>query len=111
MNAADVKSLVEQEIAGRWDETNDHGVDLGTSLLSPTIIHLIFRRVLDGKIDDHIIRAWLVLEEDPRTRDGYKIVFDENRMTFGLACSGFAEDQHLVLIGFYGDFWTTFHAM
>jgi hypothetical protein len=56
-----------------------------------------------------MIELWLVLEEDPVNRNGYKIAFDEERGDFGLACPGI--DGHEIFLGWYGSFWTTFEAM
>jgi hypothetical protein len=109
--AGQIKALVKEHIAGRWDESNHHGVDLRTCLVPPVKIPVILRGVVKGKIKDEIMQVWLVLEENPKTKDGYKIVFDEGRSLFGLASEGFPTDQHLVLTGFYGDFWTTFRGM
>ena len=52
---------------------------------------------------------WLVLEENPRTRGGYKIVFDEQRREFGLATR--EQSGRDVLLGFYGTFMETLDAM
>jgi hypothetical protein len=111
MKSEDVKALIERHIAGRWDESNLHGVNLRASLVPPVTVPVIFRRVIDGRIEDETIQVWLVLEEDPKAKDGYKIVFDETRNMFGLASKGFPKDPHLVLDGLYGDFWTTFQGM
>ncbi len=43
--------------------------------------------------------------------DGYIIFYDDARDQFGLASSGFNDDQHPVICGYYGDFWTTFKGM
>ncbi len=52
------------------------------------------------------MELWLVLEECPDTRNGYKIVYDENENMYGLAYS--AEPDSVEpeddLIGFYGSF-------
>jgi hypothetical protein len=56
-----------------------------------------------------MVELWLVLEERPDQRNGYKIVFDESRGDFGLACPGIA--GHDIFLGCYGSFWTTFEAM
>ncbi len=39
------------------------------------------------------IELWLVLEEDPDTRNGYKIIHDEKEKMFGLATPGTEKDQ------------------
>ncbi len=111
MTSADLAVLVETEIGDNWSESNAHGVSLRSSLVRPDLIKVIDRRVEDGRIHDEVIDLWLILEERPKTRDGYKIVYDERARSFGLATQGFKEDSYPVLVGFYGDFWTTFEAM
>ncbi len=109
MNEKEVSALVEKQLAGRWNQTNFHGVDLKLSLVPPVKIPVILPKVIDGKKIEEIIETWLVLEENPETKDGYKIIYDETESIFGLAVNG--KEQRLVVIGFYGDFWTTFEAM
>ena len=77
----------------------------------PTRIHVIHRSVLKGKIKDSTETVWLVLEERPVERDGYKIIFNEQRGLFGLASSGCPNDPFPVLCGYYGDFPTTLASM
>lgn len=56
MNAEDVTRIIEAEIAGEWELSNLHGVDLKRCLVPPML------RAFDGASSgDH----WLVLEEDP----------------------------------------------
>jgi len=57
-----------------------------------------------------MIDLWLVLEEVPDTRDGYKIVYDDRTGMFGLACRGFSGRD--VYLGAYGNnFFEAFDAM
>ena len=101
MNAEDVTRIIEEEIAGEWDLSNLHGVDLKRCLVPPML------RAFDGASSgDH----WLVLEEDPIGRRSYKIVFHEERMTFGLAISGVDGAADFV-VGYYGTFLETLAAM
>jgi hypothetical protein len=111
MKGEDLAEIVRKQIGGNWSRSNWHGVDLAHSLVSPTKISVIDRRVSDGTIKDKVIPVWLVLEESVEKRDGYKIVFDEKTGHFGLATPGFSSDAHPVLCGWYGDFMTTFEAM
>ena len=111
MNANDVSKLVIQEIDGRISLPNSHGVDLKPCLVTPILIPVINRSVRQGKREDFIERVWLVLEEKPFEKDGYKIVFNEQRQMFGLASCGFDTDLHPVLCGYYGDFRTTLAGM
>lgn len=111
MNAAEIERLVHDAIGDSWDVTNHHGVDLRKALVPPRLIKVIQRLVHEGKVDDEVIDAWLVLIEKPESGGGYRIVADADGRTFGLASEGFARDEHLVLCGWYGDFWSAFEGM
>ena len=111
MNSNEVMHLVRRQIAGRSSLPNSHGVVLGNCLVRPTRIKVINRIVQEGKIRDSVETVWLVLEENPHEKDGYKVVFSEQQGMFGLASVGFETDQHPVLCGFYGDFPTTLSSM
>lgn len=91
MTADDVKQLIESQIAGRWNETNLHGIELRTSLIQR--IKLIHRRVIGGRSADEVIEAWLVLEEDKENQEGYKIIYNESNGMFGLASKGIPDRQ------------------
>jgi hypothetical protein len=58
--------------------------------------------------DGEPLRAWIVLEEMPGTRDGYVIIFYEEQGVFGLAIW---DEITPVLVGFYGSFLDTLQAM
>ena len=111
MTASEVKALVETQIGDDWDETNHHGVNLREALVAPQRCKFIHRFVRDGSVSDTIVDAWLVLEEEPSTRDGYKIIYDEQAKSFGLASPGFERDPHPCVVGLYGDFWAAFKGM
>ena len=110
MNARDVRKLVVDQIADRWDETNSHRVNLRSALVAPSQTKMILRLVRNGKIKDSSVDVWIVLLEHHKG-DGYIIFYDEDRDQFGLASAGFPDDQHPVICGYYGDFWTTFNGM
>jgi hypothetical protein len=111
MTASDVQSFVLAEIGEDWSRTNAHRVDLRSCLVEPRRMQIICRTVRDGQVTQETHEMWLVLEERPKTKDGYKIVFDESRKTFGLASPGFPTDAHPCLDGYYGDFWATLEGM
>jgi hypothetical protein len=111
MESAAVSSLVREQIGGRESLPNSHGIDIRHCLTTPTIIKVIHRKVKNGQIEDSIETVWLVLEEDPVAKGGYKIVFSEDRGLFGLASVGFANNPYPVLCGYYGDFPTTLASM
>ena len=110
MDAHDVRNLVHEQIAGRWEETNSHAVDLRTALVTPTRTPMILRLVRNGKTKDTTVNVWTVLEEVPGG-DGYTIFYDDDRNEYGLAAKGFPRDPHLVICGYYGDFWNAFKGM
>lgn len=110
MTAKEVKDYVAAQIDGRWTESNAHGVDLRKCLVPPRKVKMINRLVKNGQIVDSIVDVWVVLEEIPRG-DGYWIFFDEDDGGFGLASKGFPTDNHPVICGYYGDFWTTLKGM
>ncbi|MCC6739800.1 MAG: hypothetical protein IT452_12205 [Planctomycetia bacterium] len=111
MNAREIERLVHDAIGDSWEETNFHGVDLRKALVPPRLIKVIQRHVDRGTVRDEVTDAWLVLIEDPESGRGYRIVADADGRTFGLASEGSRTDPHLVLCGWYGDFWTAFKGM
>jgi len=107
MNARDVRKLVVDQIAGRWDETNSHRVNLRSAIVMPSQTKMTLQLVRNGKIKDTTVEVWIVLRELPEG-DGYVIFYDDARDQFGLASAGFPDDRHPIIDGYYGDFWTTF---
>lgn len=108
MNAVDVSRLIKEQIGTVDSLPNSHGVDLRRCLTTPTIIKVVHRDVLKKDITETV---WLVLEERPVEKDGYFIIFNEERGLFGLAAPGFPSDPFPVLCGYYGDFPTTLGSM
>lgn len=111
MTNKEVASTVREQIGDDWSKSDSHRVDLSRCLVSPTKINVIARSVQDGKTSDAVIGVWLVLEEDVRNRDGYKIIFEEAANRFGLASPGFPSDAYPILVGWYSDFMTAFEGM
>lgn len=111
MNARDVSLLIKDQIGTGESLPNSHGIDLHRCLTTPTIIKVTHRRVLNGEVQDSTEIVWLVLEERPVEKDGYKIVYNEERGLFGLASQGFMNDPFPGLCGYYGDFVTTLASM
>ena len=103
MNAKEVTALVEMEIGDRWEQSNAHGVDLRSCIVTPE--KKTYTQWPGGKTID----LWLVLEEDPKDRKGYKIVFDETKRQFGLAMT--QRNGPELFLGFYGTFMDTLEAM
>ncbi len=110
MTADDVRKLVLEQIDDEWEETNSHGVDLRSALVKLRRTKMIDRRVRQGKLKDALADVWIVLEELP-DGGGYTVFYDDDRTEFGLASDGFPDDEHLVICGYYGDFWNAFKGM
>ena len=109
MTAEAVRELVEREVAGDWSLSNAHGCDLRRCLVQPELRE--YDDCGGGRplVEPYpVIRLWLVLEETPEDRDGYKIVYGEEAGMFGLAVPGTARD---VFIGYYGSFLGTYRGM
>ena len=104
MTAEDVKSRIDREIAGQSDFPNPHGLDMSRCLLVPTK-----KRFEDSFAQGDYLSLWLVLEECPDSRDGYKIVYDDERDAFGLAIRGRSSED--VFIGYHGSFLNTVAGM
>ena len=104
MQAEDVRAQIDREIAGDWDRHNPHGVDLLRCLVGPTK-----QRYEDSLHDGQHLDLWLVLEEDPASRGGYKIVYDEEKGMYGLAIRSDKDED--VFIGYYGTFLETLDGM
>ena len=103
MTPAEVTAKIHTEIGDRWTFKNAHGVDLRASLVEPEL-----REYCDteGKNPE---KLWLVLEEDPKGRKGYKIVYSEEMKMFGLAIRT-TKGQDMC-IGYYGSFMETLEGM
>jgi hypothetical protein len=103
MNAEEVAALVKAEIGDQWEQSNAHGVDLRTCIVTPEK-----KSYTDG-VGEKAYELWLVLEEDPKERKGYKIVFDHEQRLFGLATT--QRNGPDVFLGFYGTFLETLESM
>jgi hypothetical protein len=104
MSSSDVRDRVEQEIGSDWGRSNPHGIDLSRCLVHPERRHFC-----DSFNQNRTIDLWLVLEQDTKTHEGYKIVFDEGNCKYGLAICG--QEGCDVFIGYYGTFIETLDAM
>lgn len=104
ITAAEISEIIENEIAGDWAISNAHGVDLKACLADPPE-----KQVFVDASDNSQVDLWLVLEEDPETRSGYKIVFDESTNDFGLATPSW-EGPNMYL-GSYGTFLDALESM
>jgi hypothetical protein len=104
MTAPEISEIIEREIDGNRSPSNAHGVDLRRCLVAP-----VKQAYQDSFKEGETIELWLVLEEVPENKSGYKIVFDEQTRMFGLAMS--VVDQPDMFLGFYGTFLETLEGM
>ena len=101
MNASDIKSKITRELAShrvQW-----HGAPLESCLVEPTR-----RPYADGSDEGETSEPWLVFEERPETKDGYKIVYDDDMDQFGLATPSKTKD---VFLGYHGTFVSALEGM
>jgi hypothetical protein len=113
MTADELRANIEDEINGRWTTTNAHGCDLRRCLVSPKKQQ--YRDCSQGD-SGKFVELWLVLEEDPISQDGYKIVYDERSGYFGLATPGEGTmvpgDPKIDVYSIpTGSFWSAFGSM
>jgi hypothetical protein len=105
MDALDISRIIAQEIDGKWNISNAHGVDLKLCLIDPPSKE----RFIDSFNKNAEIELWLVLEEIPSEKSGYKIVYDADVAAFGLAMAGTDGRDHF--IGLSGTFLDTLEGM
>lgn len=101
MDAGQIKKQIEDEINGNWQITNLHGVDLKQSLVEP-------RKVICNWDSGEEVEMWLVLEERPIEKNGYKIVYDEEA---GSYCLALIEADEYRVWCYYGSFLETLKDM
>ncbi len=99
-----------REINDNWSLSNAHRVNLKNCLL-PEPVKTLFQDLSGPHADpDRTRELWLVLEENPETKGGYKIVFDEQRCMFGLAVSD-TRNKLDAYLGPYGTFLSALESM
>ena len=91
MTPESITALIDAELADRPEFANPHALDLPRCRVRPE------RRTFHDSFADRPFEAWLVLDERPPLRDGYRIVYGEERESFGLVTDD-------VLVGWYGGF-------
>jgi len=103
MTNDDVQKLVLAEIRDQWKRSNLHNVDLRRSLVTPEQVKAV------NVGDEAETSVWLVLLENPETRLGYAIAYDEQSKQFGLV--QLTKEYEPCLLGLYGRFFETLEAM
>jgi hypothetical protein len=109
MTIAEIRDLIRIQIEDPVPAVKDHSVAVRNMLVDPARIQVIARDVTKDGVRDELLDAWLVGQEE--SGDGYRIVFCEQQRVFGIALRGFQSDQHLVLVGWYGDLFSAFVSM
>jgi hypothetical protein len=101
-----IKEIIESEIKNKKID-NAHGIDLENiqhHLVEPTLEE--YKDIGDNQIN---YMLWTVLEEMPKTKDGYKIVYDQEKNHFGLAM--ISDNDEKLYLGPYGSFIESLNAM
>jgi hypothetical protein len=106
VTSTELRAIVEAEIGDGWSQSNAQGVDLRSCLVEPR--RESCRNTFPELDAGSPLDLWVVLEETPGSKDGYLIVYDDQKRTFGLA----AWDAEMpVYLGYYGTFMDTLRAM
>lgn len=103
MTAKRIKELIEESMRFEPDPKNVNGLDLSECLIEP---HR--QKYKDSNDATEVYELWTVLEER-KDGNGYKIYYDEESGSFGLAIS--SDGDELIAIGDYGDFMKTVYAL
>ncbi|MFH1731387.1 MAG: hypothetical protein ABIF82_07035 [Planctomycetota bacterium] len=104
MTAEEVTTLINREVGADRKRTNAHGCTLERCLVTPSPAHFKC-----GPDASETVVVWLVLEEDFDQRNGYKIVYGEDKGMFGLAMR--VADGTDWFVAWYGSFLETYDAM
>ena len=103
MDASSIRKIIETEIGDDWSRLSPHGIDLKACLVEPTLQS--FKSQPEGASDWEL---WLVLEENPITRSGYKIAYDPEDRQF---CLAYGSQPGASYVGHYGSFLDALGAM
>ncbi|MEP0546439.1 MAG: hypothetical protein ABJF88_05875 [Rhodothermales bacterium] len=103
MSGEDVAQLIEAEVAGDWSRPNAHGCTIRRCLVEPQKLAFV------DPLNSDTVDLWLVLEEDRKSCDGYKVVYDDVNESFGLATTDSTDKR--VFLGLYGGFLDAYDAM
>jgi len=98
-----ISALIDQDISSHREELSWFGSQLDVCRQIPKLLEFT-----DSSNNDEPVMLWLVFEEDPITRLGYKVVYSEEDQVFGLAVHG---SRNGILIGLHGSFVETLRAM
>ena len=97
MTSEEVEKLVKLEVDDKLDATNMHGINLTQCLVKP-----VRQKYISALDNSQTFDLWTVLIE---SEDGYRIFYDEDENTFGLATK--SQTNELMYLGNYGTFLET----
>ena len=103
MTSDQVMDIILDEINGRFDLTNLHGINLRESLITP-----VLEDYINSFNHSQVFRLWTVLKESNEDT-GYVIFYDEEDNTFGLGSR--SQGGHLTYLANYGSFVETLKGM
>jgi len=103
MTSTEIEEIIKTELQVEKDLKNVFGLDLTKCLIKPTR-----QKYKNANDSTDIYELWTVLEEN-EDGNGYKIYFDEDSKTFGLAIK--SDKDELIDIGGYGSFLKTLYSM
>ncbi len=106
LTAEQLSARIDLEIGNNWSQRNGHNCNLKQCLLAVPAL----QQFESSSDPTKTIDLWLILEEDPVNRDGYKVVYDESTNKFGLACK-FISGRNGYLGAYGGTFLEAFDAM
>lgn len=99
-----IKKLILSEIKGDYSITNAHGVDLKKCLVEP-YLQKFEKSFKKGEMVD----VYIVLEENPESKNGHQIIYDPQEKIFGLGLS--EEGKYHLLLGYYDTFLESLNGM
>jgi hypothetical protein len=101
MTSEDVEKIIKSEVGDKLDTTNLHGINLRECLVKP-----VRQKYISAFDNSQTFDLWTVLIE---SEDGYRVFYDEDENTFGLANKSHANE--LMYLGNYGSFLETLAGM
>jgi len=101
MTSEEVEKLLKTEVRNNLDTSNLHGINLTECLIKP-----VRQKYISAFDNSQTFNLWTVLIE---SEDGYRIFYDEDENTFGLATK--SQNDQLIYLGNYGTFLETLEGM
>ena len=101
MTSEEVEKLLKTEVGNNLDTSNLHGINLTECLIKP-----VRQKYISAFDNSQTFNLWTVLIE---SEDGYRIFYDEDENTFGLATK--SQNDQLIYLGNYGTFLETLEGM